>query len=297
MRNFFTAICISVFVLLTGTSVIATGGNEGNGSGTDSLSTEEAAAVENSGVKVRRLNISPAEINPNYYKVTRWDTSDLNMYHVDMTMFRDTLTYKFAESGKYTYTIPHKGFVTSGFGRRSLFGRKFHKGLDINLDTGDEVVAALPGKIRIARYSSGYGNFVIISHEGGLETLYGHMSELQVVEGQEVGSGDVIGLGGSTGQSTGAHLHFEIRIFGEQIDPAWVLDVHTLRPHTNEVKIDASWFNHLLNHSETAFHIVEEGQTLDQICALYELDREEILIHNELKSEEELKEGMRLRLD
>lgn len=297
MRNFLNAICISLIVLFSGASASAIGVSGGNGSGNDSLKTEEGAATETAGVKVRRLNINPAEINPDYYKVTRWDTTDLNMYHVDMTMFRDTLTYKFSESGKHTYSIPHKGHVTSGFGRRSLFGRKFHKGLDIDLETGDEVRAALPGKIRIARYSSGYGNFVIISHEGGLETLYGHMSELQVMEGQEVASGEVIGLGGSTGQSTGAHLHFEIRIFGEQIDPAWVIDVHSLRPHTDEVKIDASWFNHLLNHSESAFHIVEAGQTIDEICAMYEVDKEELLIHNQLKSAEEMKEGMRLRLD
>jgi murein DD-endopeptidase MepM/ murein hydrolase activator NlpD len=286
---------MSLLILIAGSGVRAAGVGEGNGSGTDSLKTEEDAA--SSGVKIRRLNINPSEINPDYYKVTRWDTTDLNMYHVDMTLFRDTLTYRFSESGKYAYTIPKAGYVTSGFGRRSLFGRKFHKGLDIDLETGDEVRAALPGKIRIARYSTGYGNFVIISHEGGLETLYGHMSELKVVEGQEVESGAVIGLGGSTGQSTGAHLHFEIRIFGEQIDPAWVLNTETLKPHSPEVKIDASWFNHLLNYSETEFHIVEEGETMDDICRLYEVDKEEMLLINNLNSEEDMKLGMRLRLD
>lgn len=261
------------------------------------MSTEESVVPENAGIKIRRLRISPAEINPNFDKVTRWDTNDINMYHVDMTSFRDTLTYTFTVEGERGYSIPKEGRVTSGFGRRRLFGRKFHKGVDIDLETGDEVRAALPGKVRIARYSSGYGNFVVISHEGGLETLYGHLSELLVDEGAVVTSGESIGLGGSTGQSTGSHLHFEIRIFGEQIDPAWIINLETLQPHTDVVRVDASWFNHLLHHTEKSFHIVEAGQTLDQICRMYEVEAEELISINQLDPDKELEEGLRLQLD
>ena len=188
--------------------------------------------------------------------------------------------------------------VTSGFGKRALFGRKFHKGLDIDLETGDAVVAALPGKVRIARYNKGYGNMVVISHEGGLETLYGHMSQLDVTEGQIVSSGQQIGLGGSTGQSTGAHLHFEIRIFGEQVDPSWVISTTTLMPLTPTVKIDRSWFLHLIEMREVEMHVVAAGETIDQICAMYEMDRGTLLLLNGLDENlTELSEGTRLKLD
>ena len=99
--------------------------------------------------------------------------------------------------------------ITSNFGAR--WGRQ-HKGLDIKLNTGDTIVAAFPGKVRIVRYEpKGYGKYVVIRHPNGLETIYGHMSKHLVVENQEVRAGEPIGLGGSTGRSTGSHLHFETR--------------------------------------------------------------------------------------
>ena len=267
----------------------------GGGASGDTLSTN--AASNTPGVNVRRLAITAAEINPDYNKVARWDTADLNMYHVDMTRFRDTLVYKFndAETGN-KFTVPHQGMVTSGFGHRHLFGRRFHKGIDIDLETGDQVVAAMHGKVRIARYNSGYGNCVVIAHDGGLETLYGHLSELWVKEGQDIESGQVIGLGGSTGQSTGPHLHFEIRVFGEQVDPERMLDPVTLQPRQDEFKVDMSWFDHLLN-GEDHFHVVVAGETLDQICAMYEMDKVYLCHINNLKADAALPEGTRIMLD
>lgn len=267
----------------------------GGGASGDSLSTNSESNVP--GVNVRRLAISASEINPDYNRVARWDTADMNMYHVDMTRFRETLVYKFndAETGQ-RFTPPKQGMITSGFGHRHLFGRSFHKGIDIDLETGDQVVAAMTGKVRIARYNSGYGNFVVIAHEDGLETLYGHLSELWVKEGQDIESGQAIGLGGSTGQSTGAHLHFEIRIFGEQIDPVRVLDPHTLQPLSDEFKVNPSWFDHLLN-GEHEYHTVSAGETLDQICAMYEMDKDHLIEINNLKADEVLAEGTRIMLD
>jgi hypothetical protein len=267
----------------------------GGGASGDSLSTNTESNVQ--GVIVQRLAISASEINPDYHRVARWDTADMNMYHVDMTRFRDTLVYKFNDAAAGTrFTPPKQGMVTSGFGHRHLFGRSFHKGIDIDLETGDQVVAAMTGKVRIARYNSGYGNFVVIVHEDGLETLYGHLSELWVKEGQDIESGQPIGLGGSTGQSTGAHLHFEIRIFGEQVDPIRVLDPHTLMPLADEFKVDLSWFNHL-THGEHEFHTVTAGETIDQICAMYEMDKDHLLEINDLQADSDLPEGTRILLD
>ncbi len=262
-------------------SPIWEGGGEKKG-GSDSAATAGDAATADEGVVIRRLNISVADINPDFGKVARWDTSDINMYHVDMVNFPDTLIYNFAQGGLLNYTVPRQGRVTSGFGYRSLFGRKFHKGLDIDLETGDTIVAAMDGKIRIARYGKGYGNFVVISHQGGLETVYGHMSQLEVHEGQVVKSGEPIGLGGSTGQSTGSHLHFEIRVFGEQVDPSWVIDEATLMPIKPVAKIEKSWFYYLGEPHDETTHVVAVGETLDQIATMYETDTNTLLLINGL---------------
>ncbi len=109
--------------------------------------------------------------------------------------------------------------VTSHFGYRPRFRRK-HYGTDIKVYVGDTIRAAFDGKVRLVKYEGkGYGKYVLIRHPNGLETLYGHMSKQLVKEDQEVKAGQPIGLGGSTGRSTGSHLHFETRFVGDFINP------------------------------------------------------------------------------
>jgi murein DD-endopeptidase MepM/ murein hydrolase activator NlpD len=112
--------------------------------------------------------------------------------------------------------------ITSGFGYRihPIYGsRRLHTGLDLDGETGDPIYAAAAGVVVSAGWRGGYGNCVIIDHGGGLATLYGHMSSIAMSTGQTVGQGDRVGLIGSTGASTGSHLHFEVRINGEPVDP------------------------------------------------------------------------------
>lgn len=112
--------------------------------------------------------------------------------------------------------------VTSNFGAR--WGRA-HKGLDIKVYIGDTIRAAFSGKVRMVAYEArGYGNYIVIRHGNGLETIYGHLSKHLVSENQEVRAGDVIGLGGNTGRSTGSHLHFETRLCGVALNPALLFD-------------------------------------------------------------------------
>lgn len=112
--------------------------------------------------------------------------------------------------------------ITSNFGSR--WGRQ-HKGLDIKVYIGDTIRAAFSGKVRIVRYEAkGYGKYVVIRHNNGLETIYGHMSKQLVDEDQDVRAGDPIGLGGNTGRSTGSHLHFETRLCGVALNPALMFD-------------------------------------------------------------------------
>ena len=112
--------------------------------------------------------------------------------------------------------------VTSNFGAR---WRRQHKGLDIKVYIGDTIRAAFDGKVRVVRFERrGYGNYVVIRHPNGLETIYAHMSKHLVSENEEVRAGDPIGLGGNTGRSTGSHLHFETRLCGVALNPALMFD-------------------------------------------------------------------------
>ncbi|MCR5131000.1 MAG: peptidoglycan DD-metalloendopeptidase family protein [Prevotella sp.] len=112
--------------------------------------------------------------------------------------------------------------ITSNFGSR--WGRQ-HKGLDIKVYTGDTIRSAFSGVVRMVKYEArGYGKYIVIRHDNGLETIYGHLSKQIVKENQRVKAGDVIGLGGSTGRSTGSHLHFETRLCGVALNPAVLFD-------------------------------------------------------------------------
>lgn len=114
--------------------------------------------------------------------------------------------------------------VTSRYGYRPSF-RRMHKGLDIKVYTGDTIVSAFDGKVRVVRYDAGgYGYYVVVRHKNGLETIYGHLSKQLVVADQEVRAGEPIGLGGNTGRSFGSHLHFETRLLGAAINPELLFD-------------------------------------------------------------------------
>ena len=116
-----------------------------------------------------------------------------------------------------------RNVVTSEFGnRRDPFTgeRRGHSGMDLAVPTGTSVRAALPGTVTVSTYNQGgYGYYMMIDHGNGLSTLYGHNSQLLAQVGQAVEAGDVIALSGSTGRSTGPHLHFEVRINGERTNP------------------------------------------------------------------------------
>ncbi len=114
--------------------------------------------------------------------------------------------------------------VTSGFGYRPRF-RRMHKGIDVKVQTGDTIYAAFDGKVRVVRYERrGYGKYIVLRHENGLETIYAHLSKYLCDVNEEVKAGQPIGLGGNTGRSFGSHLHFETRVMGEAINPAFLFD-------------------------------------------------------------------------
>lgn len=169
-----------------------------------------------------------------------WFSERVKTQKVSLKDMPDELSLRLtAIKGHEKFCFPYKGIKTSGYGWR--WGRP-HTGIDIALNTGDKIYAAFDGVVRVAKFNGGYGNMVLIRHYNNLETLYGHMSKILVKPGQIVKAGDVIGLGGSTGRSTGPHLHFECRLLYACFDPEWIIDMKTYSLKTKFVRIDKSYF-------------------------------------------------------
>lgn len=143
----------------------------------------------------------------------------MNQLERNIKAYANVLQYR-----GYTPSVwPVVGKLESGFGgRRNPFGGsgyEFHTGQDIDAQTGDPVVAAASGKVTFVGWQNGYGQLVVIDHGDGLTTRYGHLSHIDVAQGQIVERSEFIGRVGSTGRSTGPHLHYEIRINDEPVNP------------------------------------------------------------------------------
>ena len=164
---------------------------------------------------------------PGFKQVTgvfdeHWDETTTNPYGIEQANLPSQWSIWLVDSLDQ-YHCPFQGSVyyRGKFGVRR--GRR-HQGVDLPLKTGDPIYAAFTGKVRMSKYLGAFGNLVVIRHENGLETFYAHLSKRSVEVGDWVNAGDVIGLGGSTGRSTGPHLHFETRYNGFAFDPQWLID-------------------------------------------------------------------------
>lgn len=140
---------------------------------------------------------------------------------------------------EFCFPVKNKNYRTSPYGWR---WNRPHRGVDIGLYMGEPVHTVFPGVVRVATQMGGYGNVIVVRHYNGLESVYGHLSKIKVKPRQVVGPGEVIGLGGSTGHSTGPHLHFEIRFMYEAFDPEWILDFSTYSLRTRRLYLDKTYF-------------------------------------------------------
>lgn len=169
-------------------------------------------------VEIQRLFEQENLANPGEDLYPSWEDKYINMYgNVPLpSEFKIDLR---------NFCMPTANrIVTSRYGYRPRFRRQ-HKGLDINAYKGDTIRAAFDGKVRVVTFQKGgYGNVVVIRHPNGLETVYGHLSKHLTKPDKTVKAGEPIGLAGSTGRSTGTHLHFETRLLGEYIDPSKLFD-------------------------------------------------------------------------
>ena len=177
-----------------------------------------------------------------------WSNSSSNPYGIELSAMPDRWSIWCVDSLDQ-YHCPYQGdvYYRGKFGMRR--GRR-HQGVDIPLKTGEPIYATFTGKVRISKYWGAYGNVVVIRHENGIETFYAHLSQRLVEEDQWVNAGDVIGYGGSTGRSTGPHLHFETRYKGFAFDPQWLIDFKTGELRQRLFVLKKKYFNIYSNYEQ-----------------------------------------------
>jgi hypothetical protein len=213
-----------------------------------------------------------------YYAV--WDTRNIDPYKKDPYKFRDTIHIHLYDQ-EHNWSFPlNRCHVTSPFAYRWY---RWHYGTDLALNTGDSVKAAFDGIVRIVRWDGGgYGYYVLLRHLNGIETLYGHLSKQLVEPGQYVKAGQLIGWGGSTGRSSGPHLHYETRFEGDAFNSGYLYDFQ------NQGKLKGEFFTLTREHfsyvgqfqnrygygqayagRKGIYHKVRSGETLGHIARKY----------------------------
>lgn len=217
------------------------------------------------------------------------------------------------------FSMPTEGYMTSNFGRRG--SRRYHYGIDLKAQTGDTIYAAFDGKVRVRSFErGGYGNYYVIRHVNGLETVYGHLSKFIVKENDFVRSGQPIGLAGNTGRSFGSHLHFEIRFLGKPINPNFIIDFDNKVCHRDEYLVTNSSYKKTTRSSSVAYkgsrsnyksptssnnkyvsgnvkyHRVKSGDTLGALSKRYGTSVSKLCSLNNMTPKTKLRVGKSIRI-
>lgn len=193
-----------------------------NGEVIDAVDTKEQADNLVSELKEKDTKISVEVVEKKTENVEEVKTNELEMAKQNviakMIPLKKDSTIA-SVKGLQIATLPVKGTITSRYGVQSRIRVSTHTGLDISAPTGTPIKVVIDGTVTCAAYSGSYGNLIKVKHENGVETWYGHTDKMYVSVGQKVAAGDVIAAVGSTGNSTGPHLHLEIRINGQHVNP------------------------------------------------------------------------------
>ncbi len=230
-----------------------------------------------------------------------WDTVNIHPYRFDISLLNETSIIPLCSESSCGYVHPFLGDVTSNFGPRK---RRFHYGIDIDLETGDYVGAAFDGKVRIVKKSQSYGNVVVIRHNNGLETFYAHLSKINVETGQNVFAGDIVGLGGNTGRSRGSHLHFEVRYMGQPINPNSIISFDERKLISNAFTLNKKTFSYVEEANKLAkkskgknrIHVVKKGDTLFALAKKYGTTVQVLCKKNRIKSTGTLRNGQKIKI-
>lgn len=234
----------------------------------------------------------------------KWSDTKVNPYGIDLKTLKDSFAISCVD-----YYPPCLGHVTSLFGPRR---RRFHNGIDLKVQVGDTIRASFSGKVRIRQYNrGGFGYFLVLRHEDGLETVYAHLSRFLVVPNQEINAGDPIALGGNTGRSTGSHLHFEVRILGNPINPAKMFSFtdymplkdtyYVVKDNTFEERLRYSgvYTGHSStskDYSSVSYYTVRKGDALGKIATRNGISITKLCKLNNIRKSSLIRPGQHLRL-
>lgn len=235
---------------------------------------------------------------------TGWDSSSIHAFKdLELEDMPEEITIVLSDSLQ-GFCCPFTEKIRS---RYSFRRTRPHRGTDIALDTGDSVRVAFNGVIRVmekSRNTGGYGNLLVVRHPGGLETYYGHLSKFLVKPGEIVKAGEVIGLGGSTGRSTGAHLHFETRYKGKAFDPERIIDFEKGLLRDSVFVLKKHYFSIYSHYGQTdeeslaasqrIVHTIRSGDTLGALAMKYGTTVRQICAWNNISSKTVLRIGRRL---
>lgn len=236
-----------------------------------------------------------------------WSNSRVNAYS-SLEEIPDTFKVDLSN-----FTMPTMGYTTSNFGQRR---RRMHYGIDLKVQIGDTIYAAFDGKVRLCQFERrGYGNYVVLRHPNGLETVYGHLSGFLVKEDDVVKSGDPIALGGNTGRSTGSHLHLEFRFLGKPIDPNKIVDFDNKICHKDIYTVTPSSFSYMgastsrgvkygnktnstnkYVSGKVNYHRVKSGDSLYKIAKRYGTTVRNLCKLNNISEKTTLRLGQTIRL-
>jgi murein DD-endopeptidase MepM/ murein hydrolase activator NlpD len=224
-----------------------------------------------------------------------WDTENIYPYDDSITI-NDTnvMLTLIDESNFCNFNMPLSNtIITSNFGYRE---GKNHNGIDLDLQVWDPVVASFDGMVRIALKHHGYGRVVVIRHYNGLETLYAHLHRIKVKPGDMVEAGQIIGLGGSSGRSTGSHLHYELRFKGKPINPKHLISFKENKLISNAVELQKKKHNYLAIPVGVEFHTIERGDYMHKIASRYGISVNELCDLNDMTKKSTLRVGKQIRI-
>ena len=248
-------------------------------------------------ISLRRMLLNESHLFPSQELYPEWDNAKLHYDAQRPDSFRIDLT---------TFVMPTTNTkITDIFGYRPR-RRRVHNGLDIKVQIGDTIRSAFDGKVRVVKDQGrrrGYGKYVVIRHENGLETVYGHLSKWLVTEDQYVKAGDPIALGGNTGRSTGSHLHFETLFMGKALDPALMFDFvnqdvtndyYVYRKPVRKI-VDKKTGAVKTESAEPMYHKVRSGDTLSKIAKRHGVSLSSLYKLNGMNSRSKLRIGQSIR--
>ena len=222
-----------------------------------------------------------------------WTRERINAYNTPIDSLPDSVYINCQE-----FCLPAQGYITSKFGPRRY---RFHYGTDVKVQIGDTIRSAFSGQVRIIDYEAGgYGHYVVVRHDNGLETVYAHLSKVLVDENMHIACGEPIGLGGNTGRSTGSHLHFETRYLGNAIDPELIVDFSTGNIRNDQYLIAKNttfkYYEKQKALAAAKYYTVRRGDNLSAIARRYGTSVKNICRLSGIKATSVLRVGQRLRI-